>query len=185
MGSASYQVLGTALFECGVWIQEKSFLNLWKIIYVQFTPLRSHLIASTSCRLRSTFRCGMLRRGISSRSTRQMYRIAFVAFSPDGTRIASGSTGAIHVRNTKTAGIISGPLQGHTDNVNSVMFSPDGVFIVSGSSDCTVRLWNAETGDAASKPFQGHTDIISSPHSHLMVHASCRVLMIRRFACGI
>ena len=33
-------------------------------------------------------------------------------------------------------------LKGHTDQVNSVAFSPDGKRIVSGSHDKSVRVWN-------------------------------------------
>jgi uncharacterized protein YjbI with pentapeptide repeats len=35
---------------------------------------------------------------------------------------------------------------GHTAQVNSVVFSPDGKFIVSGSWDKTVRVWDANNG---------------------------------------
>ena len=35
-------------------------------------------------------------------------------------------------------------LQGHTDYVNMVAFSPDGNRIVSGSDDNTVRVWDPE-----------------------------------------
>ena len=37
-------------------------------------------------------------------------------------------------------------LEGHTDNVWSVVFSPDGKMLASGSWDQTVRLWNVNTG---------------------------------------
>jgi hypothetical protein len=38
-------------------------------------------------------------------------------------------------------------LEGHSDLVTSVAFSPDGTRVVSGSADKTVRIWNVLTGD--------------------------------------
>ena len=37
-------------------------------------------------------------------------------------------------------------MEGHTNDVYSVGFSPDGKFIVSGSYDNTVRVWDANNG---------------------------------------
>ena len=37
-------------------------------------------------------------------------------------------------------------MQGHTDLVTSVAFSPDGNRIVSGSEDESVRVWDAKMG---------------------------------------
>ena len=37
-------------------------------------------------------------------------------------------------------------LEGHSANVNSVAFSPDGRRVVSGSNDMLVKVWNAATG---------------------------------------
>ena len=53
-------------------------------------------------------------------------------------------------------------LQGHTLQVNSVAFSPDGRYIVSGSGDRTIQLWDAQTGGQVGNPLQGHTDKVKS-----------------------
>ncbi|KAJ6564303.1 WD40-repeat-containing domain protein, partial [Mycena capillaripes] len=54
------------------------------------------------------------------------------------------------------------PLEGHTNWVTSVAFSPDGKRIVSGSYDHTVRIWDAETGAALREPLEGHTNSVTS-----------------------
>ena len=47
-------------------------------------------------------------------------------------------------------------LSRHTGEVNSLMFSLDGTFLVSGSYDCTVKLWDVQSGGDI-KTFYGHT----------------------------
>ena len=37
-------------------------------------------------------------------------------------------------------------LTGHSNEVNSVAYSPDGKYILSGSDDHTVKIWDAATG---------------------------------------
>ena len=65
-----------------------------------------------------------------------------VAFSPDGSRIASGSDDeTVRVWNAASGECVE-TLEGHSDDVRSVAFSLDGSRIASGSDDTTVRVWN-------------------------------------------
>ncbi len=91
------------------------------------------------------------------------------AFSPDGTRVISGS-GAVSLKRSSTnelrvwdisTGKTIRELEGHTDSITSAQFTPDGVQIVSGSRDATIRLWNANTGEQ-SLVLAGHQFPINS-----------------------
>lgn len=52
-------------------------------------------------------------------------------------------------------------LFGHTQEVQSVAFSPDGQTLASGSTDGTVKLWNVNTGKAY-RTLSDHTDSVWS-----------------------
>jgi len=52
-------------------------------------------------------------------------------------------------------------LQGHTGDVHSVAWSPDGKTLASGSNDKTVKLWKAATGKLLAS-LQGPTGDVHS-----------------------
>ena len=84
-----------------------------------------------------------------------------MAYSPDGTRLASGGVDdTVRIWNADTGDPIR-TLKGFALGVNSVAYSPDGKRLASGGGDSTVRIWNAETGDPI-RTLKGHTDWVSS-----------------------
>lgn len=90
-------------------------------------------------------------------------RSGVVAFSPDGTRIVSGSTGGgLQWWDAATGRTLSGRLDAHEGGVTTVAFSPDGRIVVSGGNDNSVRIWSTDTLDAVNKGEAAHTGPVTS-----------------------
>src|SRR5262249_10498371 len=69
-----------------------------------------------------------------------------VAFSPDGTRLASTSWDQTVKLWDTASGRELHTLKGHVGRVVSVAFSPDGTRLASASEDQTVKLWDTASG---------------------------------------
>ena len=94
--------------------------------------------------------------------------ISALAFSPDGTRLISGSfdkTARIWAIGSRQSAIGNPEclcvLRGHTDYIYAVARSPDGTRAATGSDDDALKLWDARSGRLI-KTLTGHTnDVVS------------------------
>jgi WD40 repeat protein len=74
-------------------------------------------------------------------------QVGAVAFSPDGSLLATGSyDSTVRLWDPVSRKPAGDPLSGHTGSVVAVAFSPDGSLLATGSYDSTVRLWTVPPG---------------------------------------
>ena len=114
---------------------------------------------------------------LSEKTDAHSWPIMSVVFSPDGTKIVSGSSdktikvwdfGALEpskrpalAKNLMCAGLpgtvtmelLSEKKNAHSWDISSVAFSPDGTKIVSGSLDKTIKVWESGAPEPSKRPF--------------------------------
>ena len=97
----------------------------------------------------------------------RFFWVLAVAFSPDGTQLASGDLdGTVSVWDVATrtrTGTFQGPTDRIRDEIVSVSFTPDGASLVSGAADGRLLMWDVRTGGYTALP--GHTSFTSMAFS--------------------
>ena len=86
-----------------------------------------------------------------------------VAFSPDGRRLATGGEeNTVKIWDVQTGQELQ-TLRGHSGDVYTVAFSPDGDgrWVASAGEDSAVKVWDSHTGTFV-RSFRGHTGLVSS-----------------------
>jgi WD40 repeat protein len=83
-----------------------------------------------------------------------------VAFSPDGTLLATTSSDQTARLWRTSDGTLIHTLTGHTSHVYAVTFSPDGTRLATASHDQTARLWETANGIPI-HTLTGHTDQVT------------------------
>jgi eukaryotic-like serine/threonine-protein kinase len=83
-----------------------------------------------------------------------------LAHSADGQRLATGSANTVTIWDNQTGRQLLS-LRGHTGNVGSLSFSPDGKQLASASDDQTVKVWDTESGEEI-RTLRGHLGRVRS-----------------------
>jgi WD40 repeat protein/cytochrome c-type biogenesis protein CcmH/NrfG len=122
-------------------------------------------------------------------------RVRSAAFSPDGSRVVTGSND----HTAKVWEVASGEelqtLRGHSKWVNSAAFSPDGSYVVTGSRDHTAKVWLLKPlrfwffgGSRELQTLRGHSGIVwsaaFSPDGRYVVTAGYRTAKVWDVASG-
>lgn len=98
--------------------------------------------------------------------------VSAVAYSPDGTRIASAGVDSSAKIWSASAGDLLLTYSGHDTALGPLAFSPDGTRIVSGDGNGVIRIWDAGTGALiASCRHFGLSALAFSPDGHKVASA--------------
>ena len=98
-----------------------------------------------------------------------------LAFSPDGSRLATASADKTLALWDVASGELLRRYEGHSDWVRGVVFSPGGNFLASASDDKTLALWDVASGRVLRR-YEGHSgwvmDVAFSPDGSRLASAS-------------
>ncbi|KAF8834181.1 WD40 repeat-like protein [Paxillus ammoniavirescens] len=107
--------------------------------------------------IREMKRSGHIKHSINAGSA-----VLSLCFSPNGEKLACAVSDVIQVYDVHSGKFVLGPIEGHEDWINCVLWSLDGRKLFSASADHTIRCWNSESGESIGEPWTGHTDNVTS-----------------------
>lgn len=171
----------------GLWPQQLPGLfyqQMYNHILEEGQPLPAS--PSASPWLRQLERVGIRDTGLIRVFSGHSKGVNSVAFSPDGTKVLTGSEDCTARIFETTSGKTLHVLSGHNEGINSVAYSPDGTCVLTGSKDHTARLWDVESGECI-RILEGHTDWVNavafSPDGRLIATGS-QDGMVRLWECS-
>ena len=99
-------------------------------------------------------------KGLETSVERRFGTVSKVAFSPDGSLVATAHYAEVKLWDMERDHFIK-RLDGPTNSVYALAFSPDGRYLAAGGADKTVVLWDAKTGQIVNT-LKGHRDTVTS-----------------------
>ena len=82
-----------------------------------------------------------------------------LAFHPEGRRLAATIGNDLHIFNVFTEQKIA-TVQGHSERLECVAYSPDGSLLASGGKDNVIRVWSTSRPRPARFTFRAHSDTV-------------------------
>jgi WD40 repeat protein len=132
--------------------------SIWCIAMSPDDQLAASGDSSGKVVIRETKESGEIKHSIDAGSG-----VSSLCFSPFGEKLACavggsfGEGGVIHVYDVESGELVLGPIKGHEDIVECVLWSLDGSQLFSASDDHTIRCWNSDTGESIGDPWKGHS----------------------------
>ena len=103
------------------------------------------------------------RKPIRGLRTGHLNGINALAFSPDGSTLASASTdGTIRFWNIKTGDALAPHITGHTEWVKGVAFSKDSSTLASVAFNGAINFWDVKTSQITDRQIAGHRDWLAT-----------------------
>ena len=158
----------------GVWLYDVTTGR--ELALLPTANVRSVAFSSDGMKLASYGPEGITLWDVATGANIATFRGVSPVFSPDGTILASLWDNTVRLWDVATGANIAN-LEGHTQSLASVSFSPDGTMLASGSRDNTVRLWDMATRTSIAT-LEGHgyyvRSVAFSPDGAILASGSDR-----------